>query len=197
MISLCIAACAGRRGRSGLSQCSSRAYPQPDPQPTETSPACCRVIPIRALTTLLLFLGLPPRPLAPPSHPLSAVQRLHILRGVAYGLLTLHLSDLVHLDVMPANILHALLGSEIIVKLTDFSISWIVYPSSTFCAALTPPLCSATPAHLARSCLRSASWCSIKELVERLNRPFRPLPLSPLQSLAALLSVGVLPSSGP
>jgi serine/threonine protein kinase len=32
------------------------------------------------------------------------VQRLHILRGVAYGLLTLHLSDLVHLDVMPANI---------------------------------------------------------------------------------------------
>jgi serine/threonine protein kinase len=89
------------------------------------------------------------------------VQRLHILRGVAYGLLTLHLSDLVHLDVMPANILLALQGSEIIVKLTDFSISWIVDPSSTFCAALTPPLCSATPAHLARSCLRSASWCSI------------------------------------
>jgi serine/threonine protein kinase len=42
------------------------------------------------------------------------VQRLHILRGVAYGLLTLHLSDLVHLDVMPANILLALLGFEII-----------------------------------------------------------------------------------
>ena len=155
MISLCIAACAGRRGRSGCSQCSSRAYPQPDPQPTETSPACCRVIPIRALTTPLLFLGLPPRPPAPPSPPLSAVQHLHILRGVAYGLLTLHLSDLVHLDVKPANILLALLGSEIIAKLTDFSISWIVDPSSTFCAALTPPLCSATPAHLARRRLRS------------------------------------------
>ena len=38
---------------------------------------------------------------------------------------------------------------------------------------------------------------ALKELVERLNRPFRPLPLSPLQSLAALLAVGVLPSSGP
>ena len=53
--------------------------------------------------------------LRPPHPPLSAVQRLHILRGVAYGLLTLHLSDLVHLDVMPANILLALLGFEIIV----------------------------------------------------------------------------------
>jgi serine/threonine protein kinase len=89
------------------------------------------------------------------------VQRLHILRGVAYGLLTLHLSDLVHLDVMPANILLALLGSEIIAKLTDIGISWIVDPSSSFCAALTSPLCSATPAHLARRRLRSASWCLI------------------------------------
>ena len=51
------------------------------------------------------------------------MQRLHILRCVVYGLLTLHLSDLVHLDVMPANILLALLGSEIIVKLTDFGVS--------------------------------------------------------------------------
>jgi serine/threonine protein kinase len=83
------------------------------------------------------------------------VQRLHILRGVAYGLLTLHLSGLVHLDVKPANILLALLGSEIIAKLTDFSISWIVDPSSTFCAALTTPLCCAAPAHLARRRLRS------------------------------------------
>ena len=56
------------------------------------------------------------------------MQRLHILRGVAYGLLTLHLSDLVHLVVMPANILLALLGSEIIAKLTDFGISWSVDP---------------------------------------------------------------------
>jgi len=63
-----------------------------------------------------------------PHPPLSAVQRLHILRGVAYGLLTLHLSGLVHLDVKPANILLALLGSEIIAKLTDFGISWSVDP---------------------------------------------------------------------
>ena len=56
------------------------------------------------------------------------MQRLHILRGVAYGLLTLHLSGLVHLVVMPANILLALLGSEIIAKLTDFGISWSVDP---------------------------------------------------------------------
>jgi serine/threonine protein kinase len=45
------------------------------------------------------------------------------LRCVAYGLLTLHLSDLVHLNVNPVNILLALLVSEIIVKLTDFGIS--------------------------------------------------------------------------
>ena len=70
--------------------------------------------------------------LRPPYPPLSPLHRLLILRGVAYGLLTLHNADLVHLDVKPANILLADLGSEIMAKLTDFGISRSVDPSSTF-----------------------------------------------------------------
>ena len=70
--------------------------------------------------------------LRPPYPPLSPLHRLLILRGVAYGLLTLHNADLVHLDVKPANILLAVLGSEITAKLTDFGISRSVDPSSTF-----------------------------------------------------------------
>jgi serine/threonine protein kinase len=73
--------------------------------------------------------------LRPPHPPLSAEQRMHILRGVAYGLLTLHLANLVHLDVKPANILLALLGSEIVAKLTDFGISRSLDPLSTFSAS--------------------------------------------------------------
>ena len=70
--------------------------------------------------------------LRPPQPPLSDLQRLHILRGVAYGLLTLHLAHLMHMDVKPANILLAMLGSEIVAKLTDFGISRSMDPSSTF-----------------------------------------------------------------
>lgn len=70
--------------------------------------------------------------LRPPHPPFSDLQRLHILRGVAYGLLTLHLANLVHLDVKPANILLALLGSDIVAKLTDFGISRSMDLSSTF-----------------------------------------------------------------
>ena len=70
------------------------------------------------------------RPPYPP--PLSSLQRLLILRDVAYGLLTLHNADLVHLDVKPANILLAVMGSEIIAKLTDFGISRSMDPSLTF-----------------------------------------------------------------
>ncbi len=68
-----------------------------------------------------------------PSHPsLTDLQRLQILRGVAYGLLTLHDSALVHLDVKPANILLAFLGDKIVAKLTDFGISKSLDPASTF-----------------------------------------------------------------
>ena len=70
--------------------------------------------------------------LRPPYPPLSPLHRLLILRGVAYGLLTLHNADLVHLDVKPANILLAVMGSEIIAKLTDFGISRSMDPSLTF-----------------------------------------------------------------
>jgi serine/threonine protein kinase len=70
--------------------------------------------------------------LRPPHPPLTAPQRLQVLRGVAYGLRTLHDSDLVHLDVKPANILLACLGGETVAKLADFGISKSLDPSSTF-----------------------------------------------------------------
>ena len=70
--------------------------------------------------------------LRPPHPPLTALQRLQVLRGVAYGLRTLHDSALVHLDVKPANILLAFQGDEIVAKLTDFGISKSLDPASTF-----------------------------------------------------------------
>ena len=70
--------------------------------------------------------------LRPPHPPLTAPQRLQVLRGVAYGLRTLHDSALVHLDVKPANILLAFQGDEIVAKLTDFGISKSLDPASTF-----------------------------------------------------------------
>ncbi len=68
----------------------------------------------------------------PPHPPLTARQRLKVLRGVAYGLRTLHDCDLVHLDVKPANILLACLGGATVAKLADFGISKSLDPSSTF-----------------------------------------------------------------
>jgi serine/threonine protein kinase len=70
--------------------------------------------------------------LRPPHPPLTALQRLQVLRGVAYGLLTLHDSDLVHLDFKPANILLTCLGGKTVAKLADFGISKSLDPSSTF-----------------------------------------------------------------
>ena len=67
-----------------------------------------------------------------PHPPLTALQRLQILQGIAYGLLALHDADLVHLDVKPANILLALLDGGIVAKLTDFGISKSLDPTSTF-----------------------------------------------------------------
>ena len=75
--------------------------------------------------------------LRPPHPPLSPLQKLHILRGVAYGLLALHNAGIVHLDVKPANILLALLGSDVIAKLTDFGISKSLDPASTFAGSTT------------------------------------------------------------
>jgi serine/threonine protein kinase len=70
--------------------------------------------------------------LRPPHPPLTALQRLHVLRGVAFGLQALHDADIVHLDVKPANILLALLDGGIVAKLTDFGISKSLDPTSTF-----------------------------------------------------------------
>ena len=70
--------------------------------------------------------------LRPPHPPLAPLQQLQILHGIAYGLLALHDAGIVHLDVKPANILLALLGSEIVAKLTDFGISKSLDPTSTF-----------------------------------------------------------------
>jgi serine/threonine protein kinase len=70
--------------------------------------------------------------LRPPHPPLTAPQRLQVLRGVAYGLLTLHDSALVHLDVKPANILLLFLGDETVAKLADFGISKSLDTTSTF-----------------------------------------------------------------
>jgi serine/threonine protein kinase len=108
-----------------------------------------------------------------PNRPhLTALQRLQILRGVAYGMLVLHSADIIHMDIKPANILLELLGADTIPKLADFGISKSLDPTSTFAGSTN-----------AAGCGGSLMWMS----PELIQHPPAPSPASDVYAFGMVI----------
>jgi serine/threonine protein kinase len=109
--------------------------------------------------------------LRPPHPPLTVLQRLQILRGVAFGLLALHLSDIIHMDIKPANILLDMHGADVTAKLADFGISRSLDPASTFAGTM------------GTSCGGSLMWMA----PELIQRPPAPSPASDVYAFGMVM----------
>lgn len=87
-------------------------------------------------------------------------------------MLALHSSDIIHMDIKPANILLEFSGADVIAKLADFGISKSLDPSSTFAGSTT-----------GNSCGGSLMWMA----PELIQRPPLPSPASDVYAFGMVM----------